>query len=82
MQVAGEVVAGARELEYDVLVLTFGSCANDFGTPGVVEHCHFIDSPNRAEAFDARLRAHVVHSFTRAATSTLPSSAAAPLAWS
>jgi NADH:ubiquinone reductase (H+-translocating) len=63
LQAAGEVVAGARELEYDVLILAFGSRANDFGTPGVVEHCHFIDSHDQADAFNARLRAHVVRSF-------------------
>ena len=34
---AGEVVAGARDLEYDLLILAFGSSANDFGTPGVVD---------------------------------------------
>ncbi|MBV8139212.1 MAG: FAD-dependent oxidoreductase, partial [Deltaproteobacteria bacterium] len=61
----GEVVAGTRELAYDVLVLAFGSRANDFGTPGVVEHCHFIDSHDQADAFNARLRAHVVRSFAR-----------------
>jgi hypothetical protein len=54
-QAAGEVVAGARELEYDVLILAFGSRANDFGTPGVVEQCHFIDSQDQADAFNARL---------------------------
>jgi NADH dehydrogenase len=66
LRVAGEVVAGGRELDYDVLVLAFGSCANDFGTPGVVEHCHFIDSPDQADAFNARLRAQIVRSFTHA----------------
>ena len=45
LRAAGEVVARARDLDYDLLVLAFGSRANDFGTPGVVEHCHFIDSP-------------------------------------
>lgn len=63
LQAAGEAVAGARELEYDVLILAFGSRANDFGTQGVVEHCHFIDSHDQADAFNARLRAHVVRSF-------------------
>jgi NADH:quinone reductase (non-electrogenic) len=63
LQMASEAIAGARELGYDVLVLAFGSCANDFSTPGVVEHCHFIDSPDQADAFNARLRAHVVRSF-------------------
>jgi NADH dehydrogenase len=61
----GEVVAGTRELAYDVLVLAFGSRANDFGTPGVVEHCHFIDSQDQADAFNARLRADVVRSFAQ-----------------
>ena len=65
LKAAGEVVAGGRELGYDVLVLAFGSRANDFGTPGVVEHCHFIDSPDQADAFNARLRAHVVRSFAQ-----------------
>ena len=37
--------------------------ANDFGTRGVVEHCHFIDSHDQADAFNARVRAHVVRSF-------------------
>jgi NADH:ubiquinone reductase (H+-translocating) len=62
LQAAGEVVAGARELEYDVLVLAFGSRANDFGTPGVLENCHFIDSPDQADAFNARLRGQLVRS--------------------
>ena len=62
---AGEVIAAARELDYDLLVLAFGSRANDFSTPGVVEHCHFIDSPDQADAFNARLRAHVVRSFAQ-----------------
>jgi NADH dehydrogenase len=63
LRVAGEVVADVRELDYDVLVLSFGSRANDFGTPGVVEHCHFIDSHDQADEFNARLRAQVVRSF-------------------
>jgi NADH:quinone reductase (non-electrogenic) len=65
LQAAGEATAGARALAHDVLVLAFGSRANDFSTPGVVEHCHFIDSPDQADAFNARLRAHVVRSFAQ-----------------
>jgi NADH dehydrogenase len=65
MRMAGEVVASARELDYDVLVLAIGSRANDFGIPGVVEHCHFIDSQDQADAFNARLRAHVVRSLAQ-----------------
>src|SRR5512132_1968253 len=62
MDGAGEAIADARELEYDVLILAFGSRANDFGTPGVAAHCHFIDSQDQAAAFNARLRSHVVRS--------------------
>lgn len=47
----GKEVLPARELGYDYLVLALGSVSNDFGTPGVAEHCHFIDSPQQAKAF-------------------------------
>ncbi|WP_264997202.1 FAD-dependent oxidoreductase, partial [Komagataeibacter xylinus] len=40
----GEVILDERKLEYDALVLSIGSRANDFGTPGVAEHCLFIDN--------------------------------------
>jgi NADH dehydrogenase len=41
---------GRREFSYDVLVLAIGSRVNDFGVPGVVEHCHMLDSPQQARA--------------------------------
>ncbi|NYT74838.1 NAD(P)/FAD-dependent oxidoreductase [Halomonas sp. QX-2] len=47
----GQEVLPARELAYDYLVMAIGSVSNDFGTPGVAEHCHFIDSPQQAKAF-------------------------------
>ncbi|MGO2243551.1 MAG: NAD(P)/FAD-dependent oxidoreductase [Halomonas sp.] len=47
----GLEVLPARELSYDYLVMALGSISNDFGTPGVAEHCHFIDSPQQAKAF-------------------------------
>ncbi|UVC17901.1 NAD(P)/FAD-dependent oxidoreductase [Mesorhizobium onobrychidis] len=62
LSAGGEVVALGRDLDYDLLVLAYGSRANDFGTPGVAEHCHFIDSPDQADAFNTRLRAGVVRS--------------------
>jgi NADH dehydrogenase len=65
LRVGGELVARARDLEYDLLVLAFGSRANDFGTPGVAEHCQFIDSQDQADAFNTRLRAHVVRSLAQ-----------------
>lgn len=49
-----ETVLPARQIPYDTLVLAFGSRVNDFGTPGVLEHCDMLDSP--AQATDLRRR--------------------------
>ena len=46
-------------LPYDALILAVGSRANDFGTPGVAEHCLSIDDLGQAETFHRRLRHHV-----------------------
>ncbi len=59
----GELIADGRDLEYDVLILAFGSRANDFNTPGVLEHCHFIDSQNQADEFNNRVRLHAARSY-------------------
>ncbi|AOJ66246.1 pyridine nucleotide-disulfide oxidoreductase [Burkholderia ubonensis] len=61
----GEQVLEARELEYDVLILALGSQANDFGVPGVREHCYFIDSQRQAETFNEALRMRVFRSVAR-----------------
>jgi len=45
-----------RAVPYDMLLLSIGSRANDFGVPGVLEHCHLIDSQQQAEAFNVALR--------------------------
>ncbi len=50
-----------REESYDYLVLAIGSVTNDFGTPGIAEHCIFLDSPGQALRFQKRL----VHHFIR-----------------
>jgi len=49
---AGGLVLGPRELSYDDLVLAIGSRVNDFGISGVNEHCHMLDSPAQAAAFN------------------------------
>ena len=38
-----------REIEYDTLVMAVGSHCNDFATPGVQQHCQFLDSRAQAE---------------------------------
>jgi NADH:ubiquinone reductase (H+-translocating) len=61
----GEPLLGERSVPYDLLILSVGSQANDFGTPGVAEHCHFIDNLGQAEHFNDLLRARVFRSVTR-----------------
>ncbi len=46
---SGEKLADARCVGYDTLVLALGSEVNDFGTPGVAEHCYMLDSAAQAE---------------------------------
>ena len=56
LRAGDEEVVPARSISYDTLVLAVGSRANDFGTPGVAEHCASIDSRSEAIAFNDRLR--------------------------
>ena len=51
----GEQLLPERELRYDYLVLAIGSISNHFNTPGVAEHCIFLDSPGQAHRFQRRL---------------------------
>jgi NADH dehydrogenase len=50
----GEEILPQRTLDYDYLVLAIGSQSNDFGTPGVREHCLFMDSRQQADRFRER----------------------------
>lgn len=50
---SGEVLP-ARTLPYDYLVIALGSQGNDFNTPGVREHCYFLDRRDQAERFQQR----------------------------
>ena len=50
----GEEVLPERNLYYDYLVVAVGSQSNDFGTPGVREHCLFMDTRAQAERFRER----------------------------
>jgi NADH dehydrogenase len=59
----GNVIVPERRFRYDTLVLAVGSLSNDFGIPGVKEHCLFLDTTAQAERFqrrllDCMLRAH------------------------
>jgi NADH dehydrogenase len=45
----GLEVIPARAVSYDTLVIAVGGICNDFGTPGVAEHCMFLDTHHQAE---------------------------------
>jgi NADH dehydrogenase len=47
----GETILPERKLSYDTLVLGIGSVSNDFNTPGVAEHCYFLDTVTQASRF-------------------------------
>lgn len=51
----GEEVMGRHRLAYDYLVIAVGSVSNDFGTPGVRQHCIFLDQRRQAERFRQKL---------------------------
>ncbi len=56
-------VAEERDIAFDELILAHGSHANDFNTPGVSQHCHFIDGQQQAEDFNTKLRATLARGF-------------------
>ena len=51
----GTEIMGAHRIRYDYLVLAVGSVSNDFGTPGVAEHCMSLESRRDADTFRARM---------------------------
>jgi NADH dehydrogenase len=51
----GEEIVGEHRIRYDYLVLAVGSVTNEFGVPGVGEHCIFLDSEADADRFRHKL---------------------------
>ncbi|KPF74737.1 NADH dehydrogenase [alpha proteobacterium AAP81b] len=51
----GSEVVARHRIRYDYLVLAIGSVSNDFGTPGVREHCLALDSRREADRFRRKL---------------------------
>lgn len=49
------VLVPERTLEYDYLVLGIGAVTNDFGIPGVKEHCEFLDLTQQAMSLRQKL---------------------------
>jgi NADH dehydrogenase len=51
----GREVIPRRAAEYDTLAIAIGGVCNDFGTPGVTEHCLYLDNPLQAQQVQRRL---------------------------
>ena len=51
----GSELISRHRIRYDYLVLAFGGVSNDFGIPGVKEHCLFLDNREQADRFRQKL---------------------------
>ncbi len=54
----GSELMGEHRIRYDYLALALGSTSNDFGVPGVREHCIFLDTRADADRFRQKLLNH------------------------
>ena len=54
----GSELIGRHRIRYDWLVLAIGAVSNDFGTPGVRQHCLFLDTRKEADRFRQKLLDH------------------------
>jgi NADH:ubiquinone reductase (H+-translocating) len=54
----GSDLIEAHTIRYDILAIALGSVSNDFGVPGVAEHCLYLDSRVQADRFRTRLLNH------------------------
>ena len=61
---AGHEIVPRRIVPYDTLVLAVGSVSNDFGIPGVREHCVFLDERAQADAFQRAVMRNYIHAQT------------------
>jgi len=64
----GSELVARHAIRYDYLVVAVGSVSNDFGTPGVREHCLFLDDRAGADRFRNRLLNHCLRVSRRMTT--------------
>ncbi|MBT3047203.1 MAG: NAD(P)/FAD-dependent oxidoreductase [Candidatus Thiodiazotropha sp.] len=63
----GEELIPSRSFCYDHLVFAIGSVSNDFGIPGVKEHCLMLDTKSQASAFQQQLLEALIRANTQKA---------------
>lgn len=64
---AGLEITPRRTFPYDLLVFAVGSVSNDFGIPGVDEHCLFLDTTDEAAGFQQHLLGTLLRAHTQGA---------------
>jgi NADH:ubiquinone reductase (H+-translocating) len=64
---AGEELIPSRTFSYDYLVFAVGSVSNDFGIPGVSEHCLMLDTKAQASRFQQQLLEALIRANTQSA---------------
>src|ERR687891_351293 len=69
---SGAEIVPAQRIGYDTLVIAVGSMLNDFGVPGVAEHCLFLDSLAHAERIQQIVLRRFLRGHSEARTATLP----------
>ena len=62
LMIGGRSIAPERTISYDTLILATGSQANDFGTPGVKQYCHMVDSRSQALDLNQEIRTRLLES--------------------
>ena len=72
---SGAEIVPAQRLGYDTLVLAVGSMLNDFGVPGVTEHCLYLDSLAQAERIQQRVLGRFLRGHSEARTAAWPPAA-------
>ncbi|MES9929507.1 MAG: FAD-dependent oxidoreductase, partial [Candidatus Thiodiazotropha sp. 6PDIVS] len=61
----GEELIPSRSFSYDYLVFAVGSVSNDFGIPGVQEHCLMLDTKSQATRFQQELLEALIRANTQ-----------------
>jgi NADH dehydrogenase len=61
----GEELIPSRSFGYDYLVFAVGSVSNDFGIPGVREHCLMLNTKSQANAFQQQLLEALIRANTQ-----------------
>jgi NADH dehydrogenase len=69
---SGVEIVPAQRIGYDTLVIAVGSVLNDFGVPGVAEHCLYLDTLAHAERIQQIVLRRFLRGHSEARTATLP----------